>query len=329
MKLLFPLLAAAGLGLYAMNGKTASAASGQSGKTKAQQRAEWMAAIAHGKGQSYEQYVKVLNAAYKTGLFSQAEIASLQKQHSNFPKAQSGSASTTATSSPSATAASKPGASVEQQVADALATNNPVVLRALAAKIRGTHPQAAADLENVATALEKTNQTFGKPTSAPVAPAPVQTSSQVKKKKPAAAKKPAKKPASKPGTSTTPVEAGRGPAPDERKDLALQTARSLTTAKKGSEDKALVERFQRSENQKRVLEGRDDGINPDGRYGLATAYALGEYGLVPPKPLYWGKAGDWASVGKEKSAWKSWCLTNASNDPARAAEWTGASKVPA
>lgn len=329
MKLLFPLLAAAGLGLYAMNGKTASAASGQAGKSKTQQRAEWMAAIAHAKGQSYEQYVKVLDAAYKTGLFSPAEIASLQKQHANFPKAQSGSASTPATSSPSATAASKPGASVEQQVADALATNNPAVLRALAAKIRGTHPQAAADLENVATALEKTNQTFGKPASAPVAPAPVQTSSQVKKKKPAASK-PAKKPAAtKPAASSTPVEAGRGPAPDERKDLALQTARSLTTAKKGSEDKALVERFQRSENQKRVLDGRDDGINPDGRYGLATAYALGEYGLVPPKPLYWGKAGDWASVGKEKSAWKSWCLTNASNDPARAAEWTGASKVPA
>jgi hypothetical protein len=337
MKLLFPLLGlGAAAALLAANGKTASASGLQPGKSKQQQRAEWMAAIAQAKTESYEQYVKVLNAAYKTGLFTQDEIASLQKQHRNFPKAQSGSATSTA-SSPGATASSgssgsgtssAAGKPVEQQVAEALATNNPKVLRALAAKLKSSHPQAAADLESAALAIEQTNQTFGRPVSEPlpppVAPAPKQTSSQAKKKKPAASKPATAKPAPK---SEPVVEAGYGPAADDRKDLALQVARHLTTAKKGAEDRALVERFQRSENQKRVLEKRDDGLNPDGRYGVTTAYALSEYGLVPPKPLYWGKANDWASVGKGKAAWKQWCLSNATKDSARTAEWTGASKV--
>lgn len=327
MKLLFPMLGAAALGLYALSGKKAHAASAQSSKPRSQQRAEWLAAIAHAKGQSYEQYVKVLNEAYKTGLFTSEEIAKLQKQHPNFPKA--GSGSTQATAKPGATAASGP--SIEQRVADALATNNPAVMRKLADEIRTSHPQAAADLDNVATALEKTNQTFDRPTNTtvpstsaqskpPVAPAPVQTSSQVKKKKPKKTEKPA-------SASTTPVEAGHGPGPDERKQLALDTAKMLTLAKKGREDRSLVERFQRSENQKRVLEGRDSGLTPDGRYGLASAYAIGEYNLVPPKPLYWGKANDWKSVGTEKAAWKRWCLENANKDAARRAEWTAASKV--
>lgn len=321
MKMLFPLLGLAAAGaLLAAGGKNASAATNpNAGKSRQQLRAEWLAQIAHAKTQSYEQYVKVLTAAYKTGLFTQAEISELQKQHPKFPKAGSGSTATSA--QPSATAT---GPSIEQQVADALATNNPKVLRALASRLKASHPQVAADLESAALAIEKTNQTFGKPKDdplpPPVAPSPKQTSSQSKPKK----KKPA---ASKPASSPAPVEAGRGPAPDERKGLALELARHLTGVKKGKEDRALVERFQRSENQKRVLDGRGEGLNPDGRYGLGTAYALSEYGLVPPKPLYWGKANDWASVGREKSEWKSWCLANASKDPARAAEWTGASKV--
>lgn len=332
MKLLFPILGLAAAGALFASSKKANAASNpNTGKSKQQQRAEWLAQIAYAKNQSYEQYVKVLNAAYKTGLFTQAEISKLQKQHRNFPKANSGSATTTA-NVPSATASSSPSssASVEQQVAEALATNNPKVLRALAAKLRSSHPQVAADLESAALAIEKTNETFGLPTTSsiptpdkpqppppPVAPSPKQTSSQSKKKQ-------KKQPAA---ASTTPVEAGRGPAADARKQLALDVARMLTTSKKGSEDRALVEKFQRSENQKRVLDGRENGLNPDGRYGLTTAYALSEYGLVPPKPMYWGKDGDWASVGKEKTEWKNWCLANATKDPARAAEWKGASKV--
>jgi hypothetical protein len=330
MKLMFPLLGLAAAGaLLAAGSKTASAASNpNAGKSKQQQRAEWLSQIAYAKNESYEQYVKVLNAAYKTGLFTQAEISKLQKQHRNFPKANSGSATTTA-STPSATATA-PAASgatskpVEQQVAEALATNNPKVLRALAAKIRATHPQAAADLESAALAIEKTNETFGKPTSQPlpppVAPTANQTSSQSKPKKKEESRLPAQ-------VDPTPVEAGRGPAPDDRKNLALEVARHLTGRAKSAVDKSLIERFQRSENQKRVLEGRENGLNPDGQYGLGTAYALSEYGLVPPKPLYWGKAGDWASVGKEKTEWKNWCLSNATKDPARAAEWKGASKV--
>jgi hypothetical protein len=324
MKLLFPILGLAAAGaLLAAGNKTASAASAQSSKPKAQQRAEWLSAIAHAKTQSYEQYVKVLNAAYKTGLFSQPEISKLQKQHRDFPKAGSGGAANTA-NQPSAPAATPSGPSIEQRVADALATQNPAVMRALANQIRATHPQAAADLESAALATEKLSGQATPATAVstprPTAPSVTQTSS-----KPKPRPRPAPTPVS--ASASTPVEAGRGPAPTGNKQLALDTAKMLTLSKKGREDQSLVERFQRSENAKRVLANRENGLNPDGRYGVDTAFALGEYGLVPPKPLYWGRGGVYQTMLDDKARWRNWCLTNASNDAARKAEWTGASKV--
>lgn len=302
-KFLIPLLGLGAVGALALSSKKANASPVATGKAKT--RAEWLAAISYAKGQSYEQYVRVLNDAYATGLFTQAEISAMQKAHPKFPKADP-------------TVAAKPAPTVGERVRDALATNNPVVMLTLASEIAKDYPELAADLTAAAQKLRADEAAAHERQEQ-------RTPGVVPPVSPSAAKKPAKKKptaAPQPPVTYDPVE--HAPSGQTR-ELAIELARHLTGRKKGTEDKALVERFQRDENRVRVQADNPVGLTPDGIYGLNTAMALAKYDLVPPKPLYW--KGPYSVTQAQKNQWRDWCLEKAAADPARKAEWTSASKV--
>jgi hypothetical protein len=121
-------------------------------------------------------------------------------------------------------------------------------------------------------------------------------------------------PMATPVTSTTPATNGG-------RALAADMAKALRTAKKGttSEPRALVQAFQTQERLEQT----------DGSYGFETAMALADrYGIVPPKPFYWGKKGGPASLpAKQKQTYSAHLLVLASQDPQRADEWRAAAKV--
>jgi peptidoglycan hydrolase-like protein with peptidoglycan-binding domain len=91
--------------------------------------------------------------------------------------------------------------------------------------------------------------------------------------------------------------------------LAAQLALHLHTSIPGSEDRDLVEQFQRAL-----------GLNPTGAYGPGTARALMRYGLLPPKPFYWPSQ----QSQREKANYRQALLREAARDPVRAREWTAA-----
>lgn len=105
------------------------------------------------------------------------------------------------------------------------------------------------------------------------------------------------------------------------KSLAADMAKALLKAKKGtsSEPRALVQAFQ---TQERLDQN-------DGSYGYETALALADrYGIVPPKPLYWGKKGGPASLpAQQKASYSAHLMVLRSQDPQRADEWAAAAKV--
>lgn len=121
-------------------------------------------------------------------------------------------------------------------------------------------------------------------------------------------------PLATPVTSSTPATNGG-------RALAADMAKALLVAKKGtsSEPRALVQAFQTQERLEQT----------DGSYGFETAMALADrYGIVPPKPLYWGKKGGAASLpAKQKQNYSAHLLVLASQDPQRADEWRAAAKV--
>lgn len=336
MNKLFPILGLAAGGLLLLGGKNkANAAVTPPGATTPnptdkQKRAEWMAAIAHAKTQTYEQYVKVLNAAVKAGAITTTEALKLQKEHPKFPKADSGSS---AKPKPSQSTAAKPKSDLDKRIATALATNNPAVIRALADELERTSPdvpkQTIADLRKAADDLDaalKQGQQAAPPTVPPVAPPAPIVVAPAPPTPPVSVARPKRPPAKPKPTDQTYDPVAHAPA-DNSKELAIELAKHLTGRKKGTEDKALVEKYQRNENRIRVANDQNVGLQPDGRYGIETAMSLSRFDLVPPKPLYWGKDGTYASYEAERKQWKQWCLDNAKKDPARSAEWIGASKL--
>jgi hypothetical protein len=324
---LFPILGLAAGGLLLLGSKkNANASTVQTGTgpgqkppgastanptEKQRKRAEWLSAIAHAQTEeSYEQYVKVLNEAVKAGAITTKEALALQKKHPKFPKANSGSSNT-----------AKSKSDLDKRIATALATNNPEVIRALADELERTSPDVPKDtiakLRQAADDIDralKSGQESAPPVLPPVAPPPV---SVARPKRPAAKPKP---------TDQTYDPVAHAPAGNSR-EIAIDLAKHLTGRKKGTEDKALIEKYQRNENRIRVANDQNVGLQPDGLYGLETAMSLSRFDLVPPKPLYWGKGGTYASMMAEKKQWKDWCLSKAQQDPARSAEWIGASKV--
>jgi peptidoglycan hydrolase-like protein with peptidoglycan-binding domain len=93
------------------------------------------------------------------------------------------------------------------------------------------------------------------------------------------------------------------------RSLAAQLALHLSQTVPGSEDRALVEAFQRMQR-----------LNPTGAYGPGTARALMRYGLVPAKPFYWPSQ----ASQREKSNYRDALRREAAKDPTRAPEWLAA-----
>jgi len=102
------------------------------------------------------------------------------------------------------------------------------------------------------------------------------------------------------------------PGPIAHHTLARALVEHLRAAPDGHEDRELIERFQ-----------RQVGLNATGAYGPATARAIADFGLVPPKPRIWPAKKNL----RAKVTYRSALRTLAAKDPARASEWLSASNV--
>lgn len=104
--------------------------------------------------------------------------------------------------------------------------------------------------------------------------------------------------------------------------LAQELALMLKVSRKGTENRGLVEKFERAN-------GIVPGSGKYGLYGIAVATVLAtKYGIVPPKtPFYWGIANDYASVQKQKDQYRALMNLQAEKDPSRKAEWLGAAMM--
>jgi peptidoglycan hydrolase-like protein with peptidoglycan-binding domain len=111
-------------------------------------------------------------------------------------------------------------------------------------------------------------------------------------------------------SSASPVRAGVADAPlaAQARELALM----LATATKGTEDKNMVEAFQKKA-----------GLKPDGLYGPITAKSMSAAGnLVPRTPFYWP-----ANPTVAKNSYRAWLTSKAASDPARKDQWLAAAKA--
>jgi hypothetical protein len=198
----------------------------------------------------------------------------------------------------------------------ALASGNPATMLRVATAIEAQYPDAARELRSAAAAVERVvaTQTGTAPVT-PVAPLPgpaVPTTVNVP-------------------TVTIPSSVPMATMPVPTPQISQQTSANrsraamlvlrLKTAKKGTatEPRDLVKEFQLIERLPRT----------DGSYGSETALALADrYGIVPPKPLYWGKkGGTFETLTRDKNAYSTHLLNLADSDPQRADEWRMAAKV--
>jgi hypothetical protein len=186
-------------------------------------------------------------------------------------------------------------------VSTAIATGDPTAIRAAADKIRPYYPLQAETLDATAAQIEAAR--------AANQPQPSQ-------------------PSPTPAKPNTPHDEGpeqpwqkRDTTNASTKDFVGGLVLKLRSAKKGtaSEPRADVQKFQTAERLART----------DGSYGSETGIAIADrYGLVPPKPLYWGKkGGDYQTLVNDKKAWSAHMLNLAQQDPQRADEWRSAAKV--
>lgn len=116
--------------------------------------------------------------------------------------------------------------------------------------------------------------------------------------------------------SAIPLPAGSNmSAADElRLAVAQGMAMNLRNTSRYQEDKQLVKAFQAQEK-----------LVVDGLYGPKSALALARHGIVPPRPRYWTTK----TMKTDKVDYAAAMLRFALVDPARAADWTAASKVAA
>jgi hypothetical protein len=232
-------------------------------------------------------------------------------------------------------------ADVQALVIAAITSQNPVTMRRAADQLEAKYPLQAADLRKTAatfeaamaaaqgttaatTAATQAAQTAAQQIAAaaqaasaaanvPGAPVAVPTTTNV----------PTATTTAKPPLATMPTPTATAPpaAADPNRVRAAALVVSLKTAKKGtaSEPRAQVKEFQLIERLSRT----------DGSYGSETALALADkYGIVPPKPLYWGKAGGtYQTLVNDKNAYSAHLLNLATQDPQRADEWRSAAKV--
>lgn len=222
--------------------------------------------------------------------------------------------------------AAQPPSDIQAMVLAALQSGNPATMLRIAQAIEGNYPEAATELRAAAAAIEKVvaTQTGTAVPSAPTVPTviPPAKSEGGPVAVPAKVNVPTVTAPSVPPAASMPV-----PTPQVSQQQNANRARAamlvlrLKTAKKGTatEPRELVKEFQLVERLPRT----------DGSYGSETALALADrYGIVPPKPLYWGKkGGDFSTLTRDKNAYSTHLLNLAESDPQRADEWRTAAKV--
>jgi len=114
--------------------------------------------------------------------------------------------------------------------------------------------------------------------------------------------------------SSVPLPSGVPTSSSEQQRLQIAQAMAvdLRNTSRYKENQVLVKRFQEQE-----------GLVTDGKYGPKSALALAALGIIPPRPRYWAKK----TVQADKKEYAGEMLSHAATDPARAADWTAASKV--
>jgi hypothetical protein len=192
------------------------------------------------------------------------------------------------------------------RIADALSKGDSPALMAIANEMQaaGLTTEAAA-LRTVALNLQQLGalgggtQSPGQPVVAPSVSIP---------NPPLVVVPPFVSPSSVPLPAGVPVSS----AAAQRLQIAQAMAVDLRNTSRYKENQVLVKRFQDQE-----------GLVTDGKYGPKSALALAALGVIPPRPRYWAKK----TVQTDKKEYAGEMLSRAATDPARAADWTAASKV--
>lgn len=199
-----------------------------------------------------------------------------------------------------------------QSVAVMLATANELQTasknRNVPQDVRSLMIQAAAALRAAANDLKEK----AKPPPSPV----VKTIPELKPKRRPKAKRKKRKP--KPKPIPEPELDTSGPTEEQlaaidftnRKTGAMKLNQHLKSVKKGSEDRDMVEEYQEQE-----------GLEPDGKYGVETAKSLIQFNVVPAKPFYVGDAGNWQSYVDDKKDWNTTVDRMAAKDSDRRGQW--------
>jgi len=217
-----------------------------------------------------------------------------------------------------------PSAQVLAQIAAALASADPVQLKATAADLdrQGFKTQAtqlrqlAAEIEKaMAQAPLKPPATPGTvPAGVPAAVAAAATSIGIPQAPGA-------------GGGVVQVQLPAIPAPpplpmtpqvDPARTLAANVNLEIASSTKGRENKGLVSQYQIQENARGKAVGKVDGL-----YGPKTALTIAtDFGIIPSKPVYWP-----VNPTPAKQAYKKALLDIARQDPQRAEEWARAANV--
>lgn len=138
------------------------------------------------------------------------------------------------------------------------------------------------------------------------------------KRPPPPPREPAKPvPVPKPAPIPTPAPKERTAAQKEwakRKKFAQALATHLMPYTRYKERRDMVTAFQKQE-----------GLKPDGWYGVDSGLAFLKYGVVPAKPYYFSK--NKAKTRADKARWTAELTRMAQQDPARANLWMAQSKV--
>lgn len=87
---------------------------------------------------------------------------------------------------------------------------------------------------------------------------------------------------------------------------------------------APANRYQEDRNLVKAYQAQE-GLTPDGLYGVGTGLSMVGYNLIPAKPYYFSKIQSKMLASKER--WKNEMLRMASIDPARALQWEAASDI--
>lgn len=215
--------------------------------------------------------------------------------------------------------------SIEQRVADALATEDPSIMVRVADLLdaEGFHDAAVslraeaerqragaappADPKPTSSAGQPTTKPTTRPTTTTRPPATRPTSTT----RPPATQPPATRPpAAERPTEVLPEEVIR--AEDPRRVAAQAVTQHLQAlgglAGRGHESKEIVKDYQRSEGL----------ANPDGLYGPSTSMSILErHGIIPVAPYWWNKT----SWKQQKAVYVDRVRKIATGDPQRAAQY--------